>query len=145
MYGGDTRNIKPFTREDALHWFEFALLNKYEWSIIYDGRFIGIVRLTVNEQDRNARYAVGIQDYALLGKGLGTEVTRLILAFAFQVLGLHRVELKVLEYNKRAIACYEKCGFIKEGTMREGALIEDCWESDIIMGILEQEYRQKMK
>jgi len=58
------------------------------------------------------------------------------------MLGLHRVDLRVLEYNKRAIACYQKCGFVMEGIEREGALIEDRWESDWIMSILDREYFQ---
>lgn len=41
-----------------------------------------------------------------------------------EFLRLHRVDLKVLEYNKRAIACYQKCGFTQEGVKREGTLIE---------------------
>jgi RimJ/RimL family protein N-acetyltransferase len=48
----------------------------------------------------------------------------------------------VLEYNHRAIACYEKCGFVKEGIEREGAFIEEAFQTDLIMSILEQEYYQ---
>jgi ribosomal-protein-alanine N-acetyltransferase len=40
----------------------------------------------------------------------------------------------------RAIACYEKCGFIREGVEREGAFIEDKFETDVIMSILDREY-----
>lgn len=36
---------------------------------------------------------------------------------------------------------YEKCGFIIEGPEREGALIEGKYETDIMMSILENEYR----
>jgi [ribosomal protein S5]-alanine N-acetyltransferase len=50
------------------------------------------------------------------------------------------VELKVLEYNHRVIACYEKCGFIKEGVEREGAFIEDKFETDVFKSILDREY-----
>lgn len=59
---------------------------------------------------------------------------------AFEELNLHRVDLRVLEYNKRAIKCYEKCGFIKEGVEREGALIEGKYETDVFMSILDREY-----
>jgi RimJ/RimL family protein N-acetyltransferase len=50
-----------------------------------------------------------------------------------------------LEYNRRAIRCYEKCGFIKEGLDREGALIEGQYETDIYMGILKNEYQNFTK
>lgn len=143
MYGGDTRNLKPLTREEVVVWYDRIQSNQLEWMIEHGGKCIGAARLTVDEGDRRARYAVGIFDISKLGMGLGTEVTRLVLDYAFTKLGLHRVDLRTLEYNTRAIACFEKCGFVKEGVEREGALIEDHWETDIMMSILEQEYRSK--
>jgi ribosomal-protein-alanine N-acetyltransferase len=141
MYGGDTRDLRPLTRDDAVARYKKVLSTPLMWMIEYDGRFIGIARLTVSEPDKRARYAVGIADISKLGKGLGTEVTRLVLDYAFNVLELHRVDLRVLEYNKRAISCYAKCGFIKEGLEREGALIEGKWETDVMMSILDREYQ----
>jgi len=95
----------------------------------------------VTGRDNKARYAIGIFDPIYWGRGIGTEVTHLVLDYAFNELGLHRVDLKVLEYNTRGIRCYEKCGFILEGKEREGALIEGKYENDLTMGILDYEYR----
>lgn len=55
---------------------------------------------------------------------------------------LSRNSIRVLEYNKRAIKCYENCGFIKEGVEREGALIEGKYETDVFMSILDREYNE---
>lgn len=142
MYGGDTRNLKPYTLDDAKSFIDSILSNKYEWCVEFEGRCIGQARLTVNESDRRARYAVGLFDPSVLGKGLGTEVTQLILQYAFEELNLHRVDLRVLEYNHRAIACYKRCGFIQEGVEREGAFIEDCFQTDVMMSILDREYKK---
>ena len=49
----------------------------------------------------------------------------------------------VLEYNVRAIRAYEKCGFVREGVERESALVDGAWHGDVIMGILEHEYRSQ--
>ena len=144
MYGGDTRNMKPLTREEAVQSHRRALSRPLEWTIEHEGRYIGVARLTVNEADRRARFAIGIADINKLSRGLGTEATTLVLDYAFNVLGLHRVDLRVLDYNKRALRCYEKCGFVREGVEREGALIEGKWETDVMMSILEQEYRGQM-
>lgn len=140
MYGGDTRNLGAFAVHNAVQWYEDMMKNPLEWAVVYEGRCIGQARLSVNRMDQRARYAVGFFDERVLNQGLGTEVTQAMLCFAFERLGLHRVDLRVLAYNQRAIACYEKCGFIREGVEREGALIEGKWESDWIMSILEQEY-----
>jgi len=52
----------------------------------------------------------------------------------------HRIDLKVLDYNHRGIRCYEKCGFKKDGILRENALIDGKYYSDIVMSILDYEY-----
>lgn len=140
MYGGDTRNVKPYTMENAENYINQILTEKLNWCIEYRGRCIGEARLRVTDYDNRARYAVGLFDSTVWGRGLGTEITQLVLEYAFEKLKLHRVDLRVLEYNQRAIACYEKCGFITEGVEREGAWIEGKYETDVIMSILDREY-----
>jgi ribosomal-protein-alanine N-acetyltransferase len=54
---------------------------------------------------------------------------------------LHRVDMRVLTFNRRAIGCYEKCGFVHEGVERESVWIDGAWTDDMRMGILEDEYR----
>lgn len=75
-----------------------------------------------------------------IGRGLGTEATRLVLSHGFDSMGLHRIDLRVLAFNAMAIACYRKCGFIVEGRERESCWLENVWHDDIIMGILAREY-----
>lgn len=141
MYGGDTRNLKQTkTLEDANKFINAIIKNKIEWCVEFEGRFVGQARLTVIKSDNKARYAVGLFDPTVWNKGLGTEITQLVLRYAFEELGLHRVDLKVLEYNKRAIKCYRKCGFVQEGLEREGAFINGKYETDVLMSILEIEY-----
>lgn len=107
-----------------------------------EGRCIGNARLTIlSEHVRNARYAIGFFDPTAWGHGYGTEATRPVLRHAFDRMGLHRVDLVVLEYNHRAIACYRKCGFVQEGIARDSALVAGEWHSDVTMSILEDEYR----
>jgi RimJ/RimL family protein N-acetyltransferase len=48
-----------------------------------------------------------------------------------------------LSFNERPIRCYERCGFVREGTEREGSLIGGEWCSDVLMSVLEREYFQQ--
>ncbi len=73
--------------------------------------------------------------------GNGTEALRLALRYAFGDLGLHKVYLRVLDYNVRAIRAYEKCGFVREGIERESANVAGEWHDDVMIAILEPEYR----
>ncbi len=139
MYGIDSASLPPFTRDDVEGWYSAA---RGSWVIDVGSRCVGTARLHhLDEQNRRARYAIGIFDPAALGRSLGTEATRLVLRYAFETLRLHRVDLRVLAFNRRAIACYEKCGFVREGVERDTVFLDGKWASDLIMSILEEEYR----
>lgn len=112
----------------------------YHWSAEYDGRCVGSARLAVNASQHRATYSVGLFVPALRGRGLGREITRLVLDWAFGSLGAHRVQLEVVEGNDRAIRCYRACGFRQEGVRREAELYPDGWRDLIIMGILRAEH-----
>jgi len=73
---------------------------------------------------------------------LGTRraVGRLECKVAFATLRLHRISVRVVDYNVRAIRAYEKCGFAVEGRDREAALVDGTWHDDVIMGILDREF-----
>jgi RimJ/RimL family protein N-acetyltransferase len=118
MYRGSRSDLHPLTEEDARQWLRRLLEIEYAW-IIETSTLIGQIRLeSVDLRDRRANLLVGIEDSAQLGKGLGTEAIILVLGYAFHILKLHRLSLRVVEYNLRAIRAYQKCGFIDEGRER---------------------------
>lgn len=138
-YGGTFNPTVPFTREHAEAAIRFIQEQECAW-VIDAGRFIGHLRFhSIDRQDKRAALAIGIDDPAFLGRGYGTEAIRLALGYAFST-GLHRVSLRVLASNIRAISCYRKCGFVEEGREREAAFIKDTWQDDIIMGVLDREF-----
>jgi len=140
MYGGSSSDIRPMTAEAAERWVLGLMKHGYAW-IIEAGSLIGHVRLDhVDLRDRRASLAIGIEDFARLGKGLGTETIRLVQQYAFGELGLHRLTVRVVEYNYRAIRAYEKCGFVVEGREREAAFVDGQWYDDVMMGMLDREY-----
>jgi RimJ/RimL family protein N-acetyltransferase len=67
---------------------------------------------------------------------------RLLAAHAFDTLGLHRLGSRVLDFNARAVAAYEKVGFVVEGREREAALIASKWHDDLILGLLDRDLRR---
>jgi RimJ/RimL family protein N-acetyltransferase len=74
------------------------------------------------------------------GRGLGSEVTRLVLDHAFSTTDLHRIELEVYAFNPRALHVYEKVGFVVEGRRRH-ALRYDGERVDAIgMAVLRHEW-----
>lgn len=142
MYGGTLRDAEqPLLISDALSWLEAIERHPCAWIVDNNGEFLGEVRLdAINEQDQRARLAIGFYNPAKLGLGLGKEAIRLVLGYAFSELRLHRVDLRVLAYNSRAIRCYQQCGFTIEGRKRESAFVSGEWCDDLIMGILAPEF-----
>ena len=140
MYGGSVARLGAMTEAAARRWVQDLVDHDYAWVIEADA-LIGLVRLDrVDLVDRRASLAIGIEDPARLGIGLGSEAIRLILDFAFQELKLHRISVRVIAYNERAIRAYLKCGFVVEGREREAACVDGEWHDDVMMGILEAEY-----
>ncbi len=140
MYGGNVSDLRPMTEDRAKRWVQRLLDQDYAW-IIETSNLIGEIRLDrVDLRDRRASLAIGIEDASQLGKGLGSEAITLALGYAFNVLKLHRVAVRVVDYNLRAIRAYQKCGFVIEGKEREAAFVDGAWHDDVMLAILDREH-----
>jgi RimJ/RimL family protein N-acetyltransferase len=130
----------PQNRSKAGELFEKMNKEAIPFAIcLNDDRLIGMLRLALHL--RNATIGITIGDRAYWSRGYGTEATRLALDYCFNTLNLHRVELWVFEYNDRAINCYKKLGFRKEGTGREAVYKNGRYVNVVNMGILKKEWR----
>jgi RimJ/RimL family protein N-acetyltransferase len=68
-------------------------------------------------------------------KGLGTRLIRAAIGQA-RDRGFHRVELHVHADNPRAIALYEKVGFVREGVARDAVRIDGRFVDSIGMAVI---------
>jgi [ribosomal protein S5]-alanine N-acetyltransferase len=105
-----------------------------EWVIEAYGAFIGTARLHTIDGP-TAWYAVGILSAAHLGRGIGTQVTRLALAYGFGELGLAVVRARVLSFNTRALRCYGRCGFVEERREERALQLDGVWHDDVILAV----------
>lgn len=144
MCGGASLKVPEYPPRSVWErWYENQKNTPFSWVIDLGGRCIGTAGFhQLNEADKSARYRIGIFDPAYHGMGIGTAATKLLLKYGFETMHLHRIDLKVLEYNRRAIRCYEKCGFQQEGVLRESAYIDGKFYADILMGILDREFHE---
>lgn len=138
--GADSKDGPPLTRNKVVAWLDGIAASPTAWVVAYKGRFLGDIRLRdVDLSDRRARLGIAFYDPTLLGQGLGRTAIRLLFPHAFHEPQLHRLSLRVLADNVRAIGCYKACGFVEEGRERESALVEGRWADDLIMGCLAHE------
>ncbi|MGI8880524.1 MAG: GNAT family N-acetyltransferase [Jatrophihabitans sp.] len=133
-----------FTREQIEHWhatraeqadrLDFAIVETATDTVVGD---LAITEL--NPDNRSCGYRIAIIE-AAVGRGLGTEATRLVLDYVFG-LGLHRIDLEVYDFNPRARHVYEKVGFVYEGTQRDALRWDGDWVDAHVMSILETDPR----
>jgi RimJ/RimL family protein N-acetyltransferase len=106
-----------------------------------EGELIGDAGLRMfNWKSRSAELFITIGEKRLWGKGYGADAVRILQRLAFDKLNLHRVWLTTLATNARAIRCYEKCGFIREGLYREGSYVRGKYVDVVAMGLLRRDY-----
>ena len=143
-YGSD-RASGPMTDAEARAWVRDLADREARgatcWAVEAGGELAGAVFLAdVRENGAKARLAVGLYAPALMGRGIGRDAIHMALRHAFGKLGMHRVDLKVLADNARAIAAYRACGFVEEGRERESCFLEGSWHDDVVMGVLDREF-----
>ena len=145
MCGGEALPAPEYPERSVWEaWYQSIKDDPFGWILEAGGRCIGSAGFhQISDSDHSAVYRIGIFDPRCHSQGIGTEATQLLLKYGFEAMGWHRIECRVLDYNKRAIRCYEKCGFHREGVLRDSAYISGNYSSDIIMGILEEEYRRR--
>lgn len=90
---------------------------------------------------RCANFRIALYQQTERGKGIGTWATEITRDFAFEKLKLHRLELDVYSFNPRAKRVYLKAGFKRDGVLRDAIMDGDSYADDIIMSILEDEWK----
>jgi RimJ/RimL family protein N-acetyltransferase len=85
------------------------------------GALIGSTALTDSgpQHPGSALFRIVIGEKWAWDQGYGSEATRLVIAEAFEVLGLDEVQLEVFRHNPRALAAYKKVGFQRTGAHTE--------------------------
>jgi RimJ/RimL family protein N-acetyltransferase len=109
-------------------------------------RLIGTCELRLGfAAHRTADLGIGIAEPVQQGKGYGSEAIRLLLEYGFGALNLNRIELRVFSNNERGIRCYEKCGFQREGVLREARWWNGRWWDAYEYGILAREWTLSLR
>jgi ribosomal-protein-alanine N-acetyltransferase len=138
-----------FTRAGQAEW---VALQQRAWA---DDRGYGFIVLDVAEDDRpvgginlfnivrSARQSAGMGywiDEAAGSRGHATTAVRLVSAFAFEHLGLHRLEPAVMPRNVRSSRVMEKAGFRREGLAVRYLRIAGVWEDHTLYALTAEDF-----
>lgn len=129
---GEKKYLEETIKEESV----FAIVDIKEHKLIGN---IGLHQL--DYVNRTATLGIFIGDKEYRSQGYGTEAIRLILDYGFNYLNLKNIKLDLMEFNQRALKCYQKCGFKECGRRRKCRFINGKYYDSIEMDILAEEFK----
>lgn len=138
-----TGSREEFTLEAIRRWTATRAdtVDRLDLAVVDAMSRIWLGEVVINEWDahnRSCNFRIALSATAR-NRGVGTEATRLIVDYLFDVIDdppVHRIELEVYSFNPRAKAVYERVGFRHEGTRRQSLLWDGEYVDADIMSIL---------
>lgn len=112
------------------------------FAMFLDGRFVGECNL--NNISRGALQSANIGywvDELYAGLGLTGEAVVGVLAYAFETIGLHRVEIAIVPRNTPSLRVAEKLGLRSEGLATRFIEINGVWEDHIRFAMTLEEWQ----
>jgi RimJ/RimL family protein N-acetyltransferase len=113
----------------------------FQWGIeVIDGPLVGTCTLAhIDPVNRRAElgFALG---RAYWKQGYMAEALPVVLTFAFETLGLHRLHADADPHNAPSIRVLERLGFQREGLLREHYLVQGSPQDGLLFGLLRSEW-----
>jgi [ribosomal protein S5]-alanine N-acetyltransferase len=131
-----------FAARCALRERERQIGSGFGFVIFVDDRFAGEVTLSSIQRGPFQSASIGYWvDRDLAGQGLVPEAVVVTLRFAFETLGLHRVEISIIPRNAASRRVVEKLDVRVEGLAERYLEIDGVWEDHIRFAITSEEWQ----
>lgn len=116
----------------------------YGFGLFYEGRFAGEITLSSIQRGPFQSAFIGYWvDQAFAGQRLVPEAVVLTLQFAFESIGLHRVEISIIPRNHASRRVVEKIGIRMEGIAERFLEIDGTWEDHARYAITAEEWHAR--
>lgn len=123
---------------------EIQLGTGHGFGIFVDGRFGGEININaINRGAHQSAYVGYWIDEALAGNGYMPEAVVLILRYAFEQLGLHRVQISIIPRNTASRRVVEKLEIRDEGVAVRYLEIAGNWEDHIRYAVTLEEWLER--
>ena len=132
-----------FTEESHNRWLhtmvETGKVAQFVISVKGKERIGSVFLRDIDYHNNKAEFGIFIGENHYQGCGYGTEAAQLIMQYGFEQLGLHKITLRALKTNKKALRSYEKAGFQLEGCFKDDVLIDGKYETIVYMAAFRNE------
>lgn len=123
--------IGSYSKEDYYRW---AIIDKESKECIGQ---IAFFLVDSKNHFAEIEYCIG-EEYQ--GRGLATEATKSVIAYGFDEINLHKVQICTKTINVASKRVIEKCGLTYEGTLRDYFYMDGQYVGRLFFSILKEEY-----
>jgi len=132
----------PITLENTVAWFEKNMDVSTRCDMAFEdnaGNLVAMGGLTnIDYTTRKAEFYIFVNP-SRQREGIGTEATKLLCQYGFEVLNLHKIYLFTNNSNLGGRRTYEKVGFKLEGVHRDEMITNDKFDNRLYYGLLADE------
>ena len=135
----------PTSKNDIQKWFSSMSVSSLNqrYSIHTDDLgLIGTANLVdIDWKNKNAFHGMLLGDKEVRGKGYAVDTVMAVMKYAFEELGLNRLDGSMIEYNEASLKMYlGKCGWKEEGRQRNWYFRKNKFWDRILVGITKEDY-----
>ena len=131
----------PSSYSDERRWLEQQTSysrGEYQFAVEdFEGDLVGrcgIIRLDWKNRVGELAIMIGTP---YRGRGYGREAMQLLCDFCFKEMNLHKLKVTVFAFNKAAIRCYERNGFVQEGVLKQEIFREGAYQDVVVLARLQ--------
>jgi ribosomal-protein-serine acetyltransferase len=113
----------------------------FQAAIRWNGRIVGMVGYHPIDW---ANRAVGLGywiEASAEGRGLVTAASRRLVSYAFDVLGLNRIEIRCATGNEKSLRVPIRLGFTREGVLRQAECLYGTYVDHVVFSMLGSDHR----
>lgn len=135
----------PTNMNDMQKWYSnLSVTSLHQRFSIYtdDLGLIGTANLVdIDWKNKNAFHGMLLGDKEIRGKGYAVDTVMAVMKYAFEELGLNRLDGSMIEYNIASLKMYlGKCGWKEEGRQKKWYFRKNKYWDKIMVGITKEDY-----
>lgn len=147
-------SVEMKTESDLQNYLNFAIKCFNEESqlpfVVYDKtnqRYVGLTRLyEINNFNKSAKLGYTWYDKVVHGTKINKSCKLLLLDYAFNEMGLYRVEFNADTRNEKSIYAMKSIGAEVEGILRSHIVLPNGYRRDtIVLSILKEDWNKKIR
>lgn len=137
----------PTSMQDQKKWFERLSASSVDQRFAIHTEELGLIGtanlVDIDWKNRHAFHGMLLGSKELRGKGIGLDTVMAVMRYAFDELGLERLDGSMIEYNAASLKLYlTKCGWKEEGRQRNWYYRQGRFWDRILVGVTRNDYAE---